>query len=438
MSPATRGVIAEQGSVVICLVVLFWRVAKHGAPNSFEALASTICQTAFDSCMTCNPHVSDKLPRVHRQSPASLGMTPALEALQPVFKLSSGKRAADRSRCSIEKNLMQHRVARQHCSNLQRHDITRKGGMCGTTGDFSDSENGWEWLSALAKHNAKPLQPPPAAASHAFNPLFSGDLMQAASASQPIRQRSQSLNPMFKAKRAEHAELDLDSSSWQLQGLVADARSSPDEVPNLAWHRSTSSGSNLFGAEEFQPHTQLISDSRARSSSSNSSQSDAHSTAQLLTDDRPGSGDWMSSSSSSDDNLAPLRSMSLPEAAVTGLVQREFGASTAPRRDASLPLGFQSSLPAVLERQTTPVLTLRQRYGSRQELREVEEGNDLEGSVLEEGRLQLSDESSSDDSDLQAGLEDIQLQMASSEEDEGALPQQVNIWTHLICHRTDR
>ena len=265
--------------------------------------------------------------------------------------------------------------------------------------------------------------------------------MQAASASQPIRQRSQSLNPTFKANRAEHAELALDASSWQLQGLVADARSSPDEVPNLAWHRSTSSGSNLFGAEELQPHTQLISDSRAHSSSRNSSQGDARSTAQLLTDDRPGSGDWISSSSSSDDNLAPLRSMSLPEAAVTGLLQREFGASTAPRRDASLPVGFQTSLPAlpaVLERQTTPVLTLRQRYGSRQELLEVEEGDDLEGSVLEGGRLQLSDESLSDDSDLQAGLEDIQLQMASSEEDEGSLPQQVNIWTHLICHRTDR
>ena len=200
--------------------------------------------------------------------------------------------------------------------------------------------------------------------------------MQAAGASQPIRQRSQSLNPMFKAKRAEHAELDLDLSSWQLQGLVADARSPPDEVSNLAWHRSTSSGSNLFGAEELQPQTQLHNDSRAQSSSSNSSQGDARSTAQLLTDDRPGSGDWLSSSSSSDDNLVPLRSISLPEAAVAGLLQQEFGANPRPRRDASLPVGFKTSLPALpvaLERQTTPVLTLRQRYGSRQELLEVRE-----------------------------------------------------------------
>lgn len=265
--------------------------------------------------------------------------------------------------------------------------------------------------------------------------------MQAASPSQPARQRSQSLNPTFKAKHAEHAELAFESSSWQLQGLVADARSAPDDIPNMAWHRRTSSGSNLYITEDRLPELQSSvgnSNKYSRhSSSSSSSQGDARSTAQLLTNDRPGSGDWLSSSSSSDDNVAPLRSISLPESMVAGLLQREFGAMPPARRDASLPAGFRTSLPALpamLERQTTPVLTLRQRYGSRHDLLELDEGDNLEGSVSAGGSLSLSDESDSADSELQIGSDDIHLQLASGEEDQTVLPEQVTALIEVALH----
>lgn len=253
--------------------------------------------------------------------------------------------------------------------------------------------------------------------------------MQTASDTQLAKQSSQTLNPVFKAKHAERAELEVDSSSWQLQGLAADARSTPDDVPNVAWNRSTSSGSNLFVAVEGQlqsQHSAGVSDNYYRRHRSSSGSQDGACSITQLSDDQPGSADWMSSSSSSDDTLlAPLRSMSLPEAAVAGLLQREPGAMPAPRRDASLPAGFRTSLPAVpamLQRQATPVLTLRQRYGSRQISSQPQEEDNLARSSLS-----LSDESDSADSEVQAVLEDIQLQMPGTEEDERAVVQQVKL-----------
>lgn len=298
---------------------------------------------------------------------------------------------------------------------------------CGTTaccavGELLDTETGWEWLSALGRHNAKPLQGHTAAASHAFNPLFHGDLLQGPLSPQLSRQRSQALNPVFRAKHAERAELDVDSSSWQLQGLASDARTALDEVPNLAWNRSTSSGSNLFIAASAQ---QQLPDSPERVGissrhSSSGSSDDAHSADQLLSHDHLGSGDWVLSSSSSEDSLAPLRSISLPESAVARLLETALDVPASPSRGVSLPAGFRAGLPAVLERQATPVLTLRQRYGSRHSLTEPEEDD-----AAARSSLSLSSESNSADSEMQAVSEDIQLQMPGNEGDEMAVPQQV-------------
>ncbi|CAF9926516.1 MAG: hypothetical protein HETSPECPRED_006354 [Heterodermia speciosa] len=76
------------------------------------------------------------------------------------------------------------------------------------------------------------------------------------------------------------------------------------------------------------------------------------------------------------------------------------------RRDTSLPVGFRATealeLAPVLERQATPVLTLRQRFGSRHNLAEL---GPLES--LPETELAFSD--SSDASDLLTAPEDVQL-----------------------------
>ncbi|CAF9926512.1 MAG: hypothetical protein HETSPECPRED_006353 [Heterodermia speciosa] len=81
------------------------------------------------------------------------------------------------------------------------------------------------------------------------------------------RQRSQSINPLFKAKHAQRADLQLEASSWQLQGLAADARTSPQELSSLTWNHSTSSAGDIVVAAE-QPVAEPYDIASSHSSSS--------------------------------------------------------------------------------------------------------------------------------------------------------------------------
>jgi hypothetical protein len=173
--------------------------------------------------------------------------------------------------------------------------------------DLSDSsETGWEWLAALSQKTSKPL--PPMQSLSGFNPLFRGDIARAPSPSSQSFRRSQSFNPVFKAEHAQHEQLEVDSNAWQLHGMVANPRTSPQEMSSLAWDHSASSSSIVaVPAPTAEAEPRLTTDGAAAEEDAL-----ADSMARLLAGDRQDSADWVSSSSSSDDVSPPVRSLSLP------------------------------------------------------------------------------------------------------------------------------
>ena len=201
-----------------------------------------------------------------------------------------------------------------------------------------------------------------------INPLFHGDTAHAASHGSHTPGHdsfgSQSLNPLFKAQRAQREELGVTSSSWQLQGLMADARTTPQEMADLAWNHSTSDSSVVLPAVTAQMGTVTSSDAVAADDDV------AVTMAQLLADDRQNSADWVSSSSSSEDVPAPLRSLSFPNLALAGTIRREEVALSKPLgRDTSLPVSVQSGWHADFwgaEEQEPPGPSLRQRFMQEQ------------------------------------------------------------------------
>ena len=91
----------------------------------------------------------------------------------------------------------------------------------------------------------------------------------------------------------------------------------------------------------------------------------------MQADDRQDTAEWVSSSSSSEDLVLPLRSMSFPNAVLMGVFRQE---EVAPFRglgkDTSLPVSVQSGLHGELwraGRQQSPGLTLRQRFMQEQQ-----------------------------------------------------------------------
>ena len=275
-----------------------------------------------------------------------------------------------------------------------------------------------------------------------FNPLFRGDIARATSPSSHSFRRSQSFNPVF---RAQHEQLEVDANAWQLHGMVANPRTSPQEMSSLAWNHSTSSSSIVaVPAPTAEAEPRLTTDGGA-------AEEDAFSVsmAQLLAGDRQDSADWVSSSSSSDDVSPPIRSLSLPSAVLEAGIQREGVALGRPLgRDTSLPVSIQSGFDpnlwstdqkpasvstlrqrfnhqqqqpehadiavqeaadeqpdiwAALERQPSPVITLRQRYMQvQQQQQQLEE----QGSIMQPGQAVL-----------ELMPEDIVLQEASCESD---------------------
>lgn len=191
-----------------------------------------------------------------------------------------------------------------------------------------------------------------------INPLFQGDIGRAASP--PLRDAPshQSFNPIFKA---QHEQLDISSSSWQLQGLVANARTTAQEMSALAWNHSTSDSSVVVLAHTAQTHTK---------SSSDDDDDTALSMAQLLADDRQDSAEWVSSSSSSEGVVAPLRLLSFPNLALMEGSGRAGVAQPRPLgRDDSVPVSVQSGWHAALwssDQQQAPGPTLRERFAKQQ------------------------------------------------------------------------
>lgn len=199
--------------------------------------------------------------------------------------------------------------------------------------------------------------------------MFQGDISRAAMLVERDAPSQQTFNPVFRAQRTEYGQPDIgsNSSSWQLQGLAANARTTAQERSALAWSQSTSSESLHVTPHTAQTGAQLRSDDDIPA------EAEAVSMADLLADDRRATAEWVSSSSSSEDLASPLRSMSFPNMALMGAFQQEELVS--PRglgRDASLPVSVQSGLHAELwssGHQQSPGLTLRQRFMQEQQQR---------------------------------------------------------------------
>ena len=235
---------------------------------------------------------------------------------------------------------------------------------CFDADDLSDSsENGWEWLAALSQKANKPL--PPLRSISGINPLFQGDISRATSRGSQSMLRSQSFNPVFKAQQAQHEQLELDANSWQLHGLVANPRTTPQEMSSLAWNHSTSSSSII--AAPAQPAEK---DPWRTSNSTAGDDALPDPMARLLAGDRQDSADWVSSSSSSDDMAAPIRSLSLPTTVLEATIGREEVALARPLgRDTSLPVSIQAGFDAKLwsaDQTPVSVSTLRQCYQQEQ------------------------------------------------------------------------
>ena len=210
-----------------------------------------------------------------------------------------------------------------------------------------------------------------------FNPLFRGDIARAPSPSSHSFRRSQSFNPVFKAQHAQHDQLEVDSNAWQLHGMVANPRTSPQEMSSLAWNHSASSSSIVaMPAPAAEAEPRLTTDGAAAEEDAL-----ADSMAQLLAGDRQDSADWVSSSSSSDDVSPPVRSLSLPTALLEAAIWREGGALDRPLgRYTSLPASVQSGFdPALWSTDQKPafVSTLRQRFIHQQQQQQQPEQADV-------------------------------------------------------------
>ena len=249
-----------------------------------------------------------------------------------------------------------------------------------------------------------------------INPLFQGDISRAALPLEHDTPSHQSFNPVFRALPAQYGQLELgSSSSWQLQGLAANSRTTAQELTALAWSQSASSSSVEVPAQTAQTDAQLGSDDLH-------ADDEIVSMARLLADDRQDSAEWVSSSTSSEDVVLPLRSLSFPNAALVGAFRREeVGQARGLGRDTSLPVSVQSGLPpelwragqhqlpgptlrqrfmqeqqpglqagsvdqqgpeqidiwAALERQPSPIITLRQRYAQAEHLQQEAQGQGI-------------------------------------------------------------
>lgn len=193
--------------------------------------------------------------------------------------------------------------------------------------------------------------------------MFQGDIGRAAMLLEHDPPSQQTFNPVFRAQAARYGQLDLGSStsSWQLQGLAANSRTTAQEMSALAWSQSTSSNSLNVVPHTAQTDAQTSSDDFP---------TEAVSMAQLLADDRQDSAEWVSSSSSSEEMVPPLRSLSFPNAALVGAYRQEEAVRS--RRlgsDTSLPVSVQSAFHDQLwsaGHQQSPGLTLRQRFMQEQ------------------------------------------------------------------------
>ena len=233
--------------------------------------------------------------------------------------------------------------------------------------DLSDSsESGWEWLTALSQKPHRPL--PPMAMSRSvsgINPLFQGDISRAALPLEQDTPSHQSFNPAFRALPAQYGQLELgSSSSWQLQGLAANSRTTAQELAALAWSQSISSSSVEVPAQTAQTDAQLGLDDLPAND-------EIVSMARLLADDRQDSTEWVSSSSSSEDVVPPLRSLSFPNSVLLGAFRREeMVGARGLGRDTSLPVSVQLGLSAELwsaGQHQLPGPTLRQRFMQEQQ-----------------------------------------------------------------------
>ena len=201
--------------------------------------------------------------------------------------------------------------------------------------------------------------------------MFQGDISRAALPPHHDTPSHQSFNPVFRALPAQYGQLELggSSSSWQLQGLTANARTTAQEMTALAWSQSASSSSQEVPAAP----TAQTADDRLDWFEELPGEHEAVLSAQLLADDRQDSAEWVSSSSSSEGVVPPLRSLSFPNAALVGAFRREeeVGRFKALGRDTSLPVSVQSGmLPAGLWSSGRPQLpgpTLRQRFMQEQQ-----------------------------------------------------------------------
>lgn len=196
--------------------------------------------------------------------------------------------------------------------------------------------------------------------------MFQGDISRAAMLLEHDAPSQQAFNPLFRAQRTQYGQLDIgcNSSSWQLQGLAANARTTAQEMSALAWSQSTSSESLHVASHTAQTDAQPSSDDIP-------AEAEAVSMADLLADDWQASAEWVSSSSSSEDLAVPLRSMSFPNIALMGAFRQEELVS--PRglgKDTSLPVSVQLGLHPDLwssGHQQSPGLTLRQRFMQEQQ-----------------------------------------------------------------------
>ncbi len=224
-----------------------------------------------------------------------------------------------------------------------------------------------------------------------FNPLFRGDIARAPSPSSQSFRRSQSFNPVFKAEHAQHEQLEVDSNAWQLHGMVANPRTSPQEMSSLAWDHSASSSSIVaVPAPTAEAEPRLTTDGAAAEEGAL-----ADSMARLLAGDRQDSADWVSSSSSSDDVSLPVRSLSLPSALLEAAIRREGVALGRPLgRDTSLPVSVQSGFDPSLwstDQKPASVSTLRQRFVHQEQQQQPEQADITVNSNVEEAAGQQPD-----------------------------------------------
>ena len=136
----------------------------------------------------------------------------------------------------------------------------------------------------------------------------------------------------------------------------------------LAWSQSASSSS----AEVPAAPTAQTADAALDFFEELPGEHEAVLSAQLLADDRQDSAEWVSSSSSSEGVVPPLRSLSFPNAALVGAFRREeMGRFKALGRDTSLPVSVQSGLLSAglwgSGRPQLPGPTLRQRFMQEQQ-----------------------------------------------------------------------